>query len=79
MVRLRVKEVAAQRNIKTQRELATRSGATVQVVNRYWNSNVQQVNLAELEKIAVALAVKIGDLLVSDRDPVEEDGHAEQG
>jgi len=67
MARLRVKEVAQQREL-TQRALAEQSGVTVQLLNRYWNNNVQRVDLDELEKIAAALGVKIGDLIVSDRE-----------
>jgi len=71
MVRLRVKELAEERNIKTQRELAKLSGSSVQVVNRYWNSNVQRADFIELERLAVALKVRVGDLFISDRDPIK--------
>jgi putative transcriptional regulator len=67
MVRLQVKEIA-QRQKMTQKALAERSGVTLQLLNRYWNNNVQRVDLEELNKIAVALGVKPGDLIVSDGD-----------
>lgn len=70
MARLRVKELA-QRQDLTQKSLAERSGVTVQLLNRYWNNNVQRVDLDELEKIAMALQVKVGDLIVSDREVAE--------
>lgn len=79
MARLRVKEVAQQREL-TQRALAEQSGVTVQLLNRYWNNNVQRVDLDELEKIAAALGVKIGDLIVSDREQtMNVDGAVEEG
>ncbi len=70
MARLRVKELAQQQDL-TQKSLAERSGVTVQLLNRYWNNNVQRVDLDELEKIAMALQVKVGDLIVSDREVAE--------
>jgi DNA-binding Xre family transcriptional regulator len=73
MARLRVKEVAQQREM-TQRALAEQSGVTVQLLNRYWNNNVQRVDLDELEKIAAALGVKIGDLIVSEREQAADRG-----
>lgn len=70
MARLRVKELAQQQDL-TQKSLAERSGVTVQLLNRYWNNNVQRVDLDELEKIAMALQVKVGDLIISDREIAE--------
>jgi len=47
---------------------------------RYWNDNVQRVDLDELQKIAAALNVKIGDLIVSDREiAVDVDRGVEEG
>ncbi len=79
MARLRVKELAQQQGLK-QNALAERSGVTIQLLNRYWNNNVQRVDLDELEKIAAALNVKIGDLIVSDREiAVDVDRGVEEG
>ncbi|GCE32227.1 hypothetical protein KDA_77110 [Dictyobacter alpinus] len=65
MARLRIKEIAQQQHMR-QNTLAEKSGVTEQLLNRYWNNNVLRVDLAELEKIARALGVAPGDLIVSD-------------
>jgi len=62
MARLRIKEVAQSQFLK-QYELVAKSGVTPQLLSRYWNNNVQRVDLDELEKIAKALGVKTGDLI----------------
>jgi len=64
MVRLQVKELAQKKNM-SQKALAEQSGVTIQLLNRYWNNNVQRVDLEELNKIAIALGVKPGDLIIS--------------
>jgi DNA-binding Xre family transcriptional regulator len=61
-VRLLIKELAQAKEWK-QYELAEKSGVTPQLLNRYWNNNIQRVDLEELNKIAVALGVKPGDLI----------------
>jgi DNA-binding Xre family transcriptional regulator len=66
-VRLLIKEIALAKGMK-QYELAEKSGVTPQLLNRYWNNNVQRVDLEELNKIAVALGVRPGDLIVSGQD-----------
>ena len=66
-VRLVIRSLAEKQGV-TQKSLAERSGVTVQLLNRYWNNHVQRVDLDELEKIAIALQVKVGDLIVSDRE-----------
>jgi DNA-binding Xre family transcriptional regulator len=63
MIRLRIKEMADAKGIK-QYQLAQRSGVTPQLLNRYWNNNIQRVDLEELNKIAIALEVAPGDLIV---------------
>lgn len=62
-IRLRIKEIAVAKGIK-QYQLAERSGVTPQLLNRYWNNNIQRVDLEELNKIAIALGVAPGDLIV---------------
>jgi DNA-binding Xre family transcriptional regulator len=62
MARLRIDVVAGKKGI-IQKVLAARSGCTIQVINRYWNNNVQRVDLAELDKIAKALGVTPGELI----------------
>ena len=66
-VRLVIRSLAEKQGV-TQKSLSKRSGVTVQLLNRYWNNHVQRVDLDELEKIAIALQVKVGDLIVSDRE-----------
>jgi transcriptional regulator with XRE-family HTH domain len=61
-VRLRIKELAQAKHMK-QYELAEKSGVTPQLLNRYWNNNVQRVDLVELGKIAAVLGVDTGDLI----------------
>ena len=58
-VRLRIKELAQAKGIK-QYELAERSGVTPQLLNRYWNNNIQRVDLEELNKIAMASSRSAG-------------------
>lgn len=64
-IRLQIKEIAQSKGMK-QYELAEKSGVTPQLLNRYWNNNVQRVDLEELGKIALALEVAPGELIVSD-------------
>jgi DNA-binding Xre family transcriptional regulator len=75
-IRLRIKEIAQGRSIKQYR-LAEESGVTPQLLNRYWNNNVQRVDLEELEKIAIALGVEPGALIVSDGKRDDQSGLAE--
>jgi transcriptional regulator with XRE-family HTH domain len=65
MIRLQIKELAKAKGMK-QYELADRSGVTPQLLNRYWNNNIQRVDLEELNKIAIALGVKPGELIISE-------------
>lgn len=67
MTRLRIKELAQQRHLN-QQQLAEKSGVNVQLLNRYWNNNMQRVSLEHLKMIADALGVKSSDLLVDDSD-----------
>lgn len=63
MAKLRVKEVAESKNI-TQTQIIERSGVTPQLLHRYWHNYTGSVSLDQIEKIARALGVKSGDLLV---------------
>ena len=63
MIRLRIKEIAEAKGMK-QYQLVEKSGVTPQLLNRYWNNNIQRVDLEELNKIAIALGVAPGDLIV---------------
>lgn len=68
-VRLRIKELAQERGMK-QYELARDSGVTPQLLNRYWNNNIQRVDLEELTKIANALGVSVGELFEEQDDRI---------
>jgi DNA-binding Xre family transcriptional regulator len=61
-VRLCVKEVALARGIR-QYQLVELSGVGTWVIARYWNNNIQRVDLEQLGMIAKALGVSPGDLL----------------
>jgi DNA-binding Xre family transcriptional regulator len=71
MTRLRIAEVATQRGLN-QSQLQIKSGVTPPLLNRYWHNNTQGVNLAALTKIARALGVKPGDLIVEEDEQKEE-------
>jgi DNA-binding Xre family transcriptional regulator len=74
MARVVIKEVAKQRGIN-QSQLQIKSGVTPPLLNRYWNNNTQSVALEPLEKIAKALDVKMGDLIMSDAEYRATYGH----
>jgi DNA-binding Xre family transcriptional regulator len=65
MARLRIKEAAHERKM-SQKDLAEKSQVTLQLLNRYWNNHMQRVELDQLEKIARALGLRSGDLLVDE-------------
>ena len=71
MTRLRISEVAKEKGLN-QSQLQIKSGVTPPLLNRYWNNNTQGVNLEALTKIAHALGVKPGDLIVEDMDDGEQ-------
>jgi transcriptional regulator with XRE-family HTH domain len=61
MVKLRVREMAQKQGLN-QRQLAERSGVSAQLINRYWNYQMQRVDLDALAKLAKTLGCKLGDL-----------------
>lgn len=63
-VRLRIKELAQSRGM-LQKDVAAKSGVTLQLLNRYWHNHIQNVNLEQLGNIARALGVEAGDLVES--------------
>lgn len=65
MIRLRISEVAKSRGLN-QSQLQIKAGVTPQLLNRYWHSHTLSVAFEPLEKIAAALGVNPGDLIVSD-------------
>lgn len=71
-IRLRIKEIAEAKGMK-QYQLAEKSGVTPQLLNRYWNNNIQRVDLEELNKIARALGVAPGELITGGNDTPDLD------
>lgn len=67
MLKLRVKEIAEEQGLNRS-QLQIKSGVTLALLNRYWNSTTSEVRLDALEKIAKALGVKPEELLVSDEE-----------
>lgn len=51
----------------SQRELARESGVSLTIVSRIANNHAKQVALATLERLADALGVQPGDLIVKRR------------
>lgn len=64
MARLRIKEIAEEKKLN-QSQLQLKSGVTPPLLNRYWHNHTQSVALDPLEKIARALGVQPGDLIVA--------------
>jgi DNA-binding Xre family transcriptional regulator len=67
MARLIIKEIAQSKGLR-QGQLQQQSEVTPQLLSRYWNDKMDRVELVALEKIAKALGVKPGDLIISDED-----------
>jgi DNA-binding Xre family transcriptional regulator len=66
-LRLRIKEVAEAQGLN-RNQLQLKSGVTLPLLTRYWNNNTTEVKLEALEKIARALGVQPGDLIVFDNE-----------
>lgn len=67
MVKLIIDRVARQKGIN-QSQLQIKAGVTPQLLNRYWHNHTQSVAFEPLEKIAAALGVEPGDLVISDKE-----------
>lgn len=65
--RLKIKELAQAQKLN-QQQLAEKSGVNVQLLNRYWNNNMQRVSLEHLHMIASALGVKVADLFEEEKE-----------
>jgi len=65
MAKLRIKELAQARNV-SQTQLQIVSGVTMPLLRRYWHNRTKSIELQPLEKIAKALGVRSGELLVDD-------------
>lgn len=73
MLKLRVKELAEAQNLNRS-QLQIKSGVTLPLLNRYWSNNTTEIKLDALEKIAKALGVKAGDLIMEeDEAPQSKD------
>jgi DNA-binding Xre family transcriptional regulator len=72
MAKLKIREVAQSKDIK-QSHLQMAAAVTPPLLYRYWHNKTNTVDLTELEKIAKALGVKPGDLIVSDEDFINSD------
>ena len=64
MARLRIAEIAKEKGLN-QSQLQIKSGVTPPLLNRYWNNSNKNVNLDALTKIARALDVLPGDLIIA--------------
>jgi len=67
VAKLRIREIAESKGL-IQSHLQIAAAVTPPLLNRYWNNKTSTVDLAELEKIAKALRVKPGDLIISDAE-----------
>jgi transcriptional regulator with XRE-family HTH domain len=65
MPRLIVKELAEKQGLN-QSQLQMKAGVTPALVNRYWHNKTDSVTLSELGKIADALGVEPGALIVKE-------------
>lgn len=71
MARLIIKEIAKERGIN-QSQLQLRAAVSPQLLNRYWNNHTRSVALDQLEKIARALDVRPGELIVPDEEDTDK-------
>ncbi len=74
MVRLRVDELATEQGLN-QFQLMLKAQVTPALLNRYWNRKTNKVTLSELAKIARALGVRTGDLIVDEDENTEPPTH----
>ena len=72
MAKLRVKEIAEAKGV-LQSHLQLEARVTPPLLSRYWNNKTSSVDLIELEKIARALGVAPGELIVADEEETTEE------
>lgn len=65
MAKLIIRRVAENQHLN-QSQLQIKAGVTSQLLYRYWHNFTKSVELEQLEKIAKALSVQPGELIVSD-------------
>jgi len=70
MAKLRVKEIASEKNIK-QSHLQMDAKVTPPLLWRYWHNKTNTIDLTELEKIAKALGVQSRDLIIDDEEATD--------
>ncbi len=63
MLRLLIKEEAEKQKLN-RNQLQLRSGVTLPLLTRYWNNHTTEIRLDALEKIAKALRVEPGALII---------------
>ena len=66
MSKLIIKQLATKKGLN-QSQLQIKAGVTAQLLYRYWHNFTKSVELEQLERIARALNVEPGDLVVSDQ------------
>lgn len=78
MSKLIIQQIAKQKGVN-QSQLQMEAKVTAQLLYRYWHNFTKSVELEQLEKIAIALGVEPGELLVSEKryramtEPTEEE------
>jgi DNA-binding Xre family transcriptional regulator len=63
--KLLVRQIARKKGLN-QSQLQIKAGVTLQLLSRYWHNLTRSIELEQIERIAKALDVEPGDLLVSD-------------
>lgn len=61
-VKINIKQVMKEKNI-TRNKLSVLTGATYNVINRYYNSDISRIDLDVLARICYVLDCKISDIL----------------
>lgn len=66
MVRLRIKEMAAERGFQHQKPLREAAQVTTTQFEKMWHNHLQRVDLGALGRIARVLGVQPGELIIDD-------------
>ncbi|HLZ64353.1 MAG TPA: helix-turn-helix transcriptional regulator [Ktedonosporobacter sp.] len=67
MAKLIIQRLAQQQKLN-QSQLQIKAGVTPQLLYRYWHNFTKSVELEQLERIATALGVRPGDLIIPDAE-----------
>ncbi len=73
MLKITVKLYAARKKLN-RNQLQLISGVTLPLLTRYWNNTTTEVKLDALERIAKALSVSPGRLIMNEADVMKEFG-----